>query len=88
MHGLLLQKSITALTETIKNFTTNPFKERSEVLHNLVTMAIMPENVIKVLREHSPIIKLLDEFKTNKTNLWSPVQKNKLQTCKNSAKTS
>ena len=83
--------NITALNHTIRSFT-NPFAQDSEELHNLVTMAVMPEKVTHDLCRQSIIgSQLFDEFvcnriKTNKLNLWAPMKKCQLQTWKSTVK--
>ena len=73
-------KNIQAPTATIEKFT-NPFKEESQELFNLVTKAVMPEKIKSDICNESNIKKqLLEEFVNNRikssvTNLWAPMKK-------------
>ena len=85
------ERNISVLIQTMKSFT-NPFTEESEELRNLVTKAVMPDNVTKDLCTQSTIgNKLFEDFvanriKTNTTNLWAPMKKYQLQTWKSMGK--
>ena len=84
-------RNIEALTATLKSFT-DPFTEDSDELFNLVTKAVMPEDVKRDLCEE-PMIgeKLLQTFistriASGQTNLWAPMKKYHLKTWKTMAK--
>ena len=84
-------KSIEQLLITMESFT-NPFKQDSGDLFNLVFKVVMPENVKKDLCEQSNIRQKLfkcfvkERLQEGKINFWAPMKKQKLQTWKTEGK--
>ena len=81
------ERNIEKLTSTLRSFT-NPFAEDSEDLFNLVTKAVMPDEVQDDLCSQSEIGRMMfdvfvaERIKTGKTNLWFPMKKRRLNTWK------
>ena len=85
------EKNITKLSYTIRAFT-NPFSQDGADLFNLVTKAVLSEEVKDDLCNQSAIgLKLFtvfvkEQIQTCKENLWPPMKKQKLLTWKTTGK--
>jgi hypothetical protein len=72
------EKNIEQLLTTTEN-VTNPFSQEGGQLFNLVTKAVMPNQVKKDLMEQTDIgqfgVFVKDQIKTGTMNIWEPMKK-------------
>ena len=94
LPGPTLQRqevNVMTLTDTFRNFT-DPFALDSDVLFNLATMTVMPNQVRKDLCSRNDIgTEMFEGLVTQRiisvaVNLWAPMKKTRLQMWKCSAK--
>ena len=84
-------KMVQDLSTIFKNIG-NPFTEDSENLLNLVTKAVLPEDVTNDICQQSVLGQALfddfvqDRIKSNNTSLWAPLKKYQLKTWKTCGK--
>ena len=77
------EKNISKLTTTIASFT-NPFTQSEDILFNLVSKVVMPEEIkLDLCAQRTEGDKLFRTFVTKciqegKENLWSPMKKRDL----------